>query len=54
MPDNDRKKDEAPEERHPIDPPVSDDEQYRLKNAEATRDKSQTSSPADRDTESKD
>jgi hypothetical protein len=30
MATNDRDKDSAPEDTHPIDPPVSDDERYRL------------------------
>jgi hypothetical protein len=30
MANDDRKRDEAPEETHPIDPPVGGDERYRL------------------------
>jgi hypothetical protein len=30
MANDDRTRDEAPEEKHPIDPPVREDERYRL------------------------
>jgi hypothetical protein len=30
MTNDDRKRDDTPDETHPIDPPVSDDERYRL------------------------